>query len=261
MNRPYEENFMFGGNKKEVEALEVVIEKLQKKIETLEKNHEEEIKVLKNQLAMLVRGLPLNTNSIFSGLAYSEVPKEKVPSLIQETPHLLILDVRSDEGWLNGHIPQAKHIPAQQVFSRLVELSDKNRPILTICANGNTALTVAQMLAKEGYRYVFNALGGMAGYEGPIELPSLEKTDEAIIEGEDRILIQKVIEIMDRDVRPGLKRDGGDLKLLSVENGIVKVKMTGACLGCGSQKRTVEDGIKNHLMKLIPEIKGIEDHS
>ena len=31
--------------------------------------------------------------------------------------------------------------------------------------------------------------------------------------------------------------------------------------GCGSQKRTVEDGIINHLKKLLPEIRGIEDHS
>ncbi len=249
------------GNKKDVENLEVEIQKLHKKIENLEKTHEEELKVLKNQIAFLVKGLPLNTQSVFSGLAYSEVPKEKVPSFIQETPNLLVLDVRSDEGWMNGHIPNAKHIPAQQVFSRLVELSDKNRPLLTICANGNTALTVAQLLVKEGYRYVFNALGGMAGYNGPLELPSIEKTDEAFIKGDNRDLIQKVIEILDRDVRPGLKRDGGDLKLLAVEQGIVKVKMTGACLGCGSQKRTVEDGIKTHLMKLIPEIKGIEDHS
>lgn len=252
---------MFSKSKKEVENLETEIQKLQKKLESLEESHKEDIKILKNHLATLAQGLPLSSHSIYSGLAYHEIPKEMVSHFIQNTQNLLILDVRSDEGWMNGHIPQAKHIPAQQVFSRLVELADKNRPILTICANGNTALTIAQMLSKEGYRHVFNALGGMAGYEGPLELPSIEKTDEAFIQGDDRGLIQKVIEILDRDVRPGLKRDGGDLKLLAVEKGIVKVKMTGACLGCGSQKRTVEDGIKTHLMKLLPEITGIEDHS
>lgn len=252
---------MFGGGKKEVEVLEEKIDKLQKKLNELVESHEDQLKVLRSQLAAMAQGLPLSANAIFSGLPYYELPKEQVIDFIQNTPQLLVLDVRSDEGWANGHIPQAKHIPAQQVFSRLVELSDKNRPILTICANGNTALTVAQTLAREGYRYVFNALGGMAGYQGSLELPTIEVTDETAIKGSDRNLIQKIIEILDRDIRPGLKRDGGDLRLLEVEEGIVKVKMTGACLGCGSQKRTVEDGIKNHLMKLIPEVKGIEDHS
>lgn len=254
---------MFGSGKKnqEIEALEAKIEKLQKKLSEMQESHEEQVSALRSQVAALARGLPISPNSIFSGLSYHEIPKEQVVDFIQNTPRLLVLDVRSDEGWMNGHIPQAKHIPAQQVFARLVELADKNRPILTICANGNTALTVAQTLAREGYRYVFNALGGMAGYQGPLELPSIESTNEAQIQGEDRELIRRVVEILDRDVRPGLKRDGGDLKLLAIEGGIVKVKMVGACLGCGSQKRTVEDGIKTHLMKLLPEVKGIEDHS
>lgn len=252
---------MFGGGKKDIEVLEEKIDKLQKKISELVEHQDEQLKVLRNQLAAVARGLPVHPNAIFSGLGYYEVPKEQVIDLIQNTPNLLVLDVRSDEGWSHGHIPQAKHIPAQQVFTRMVEMSDKNRPILTICANGNTALTVAQTLSKEGYRYVFNALGGMAGYQGPLELPTVDVIDESTIQGSDRGLIQKIVEILDRDVRPGLKRDGGDLRLLAVEEGIVKVKMVGACLGCGSQKRTVEDGIKNHLMKLIPEIKGLEDHS
>ncbi len=252
---------MFGENKKKLEMQEAKIAKLNQKIQEIQASYDEQIKVLKNQLSALALGLPLSAQAIFSGIAYSEIPKEEVPAFIQNIPHLLILDVRGDEGWMNGHIPHAKHIPAQQVFSRLVELADKNRPILTICANGNTALTVAQTLAREGYRYIFNALGGMAGYQGPLELPTLDATDESFIKGEDRALIKKVIEIIDRDVRPGLKRDGGDLKILAVEAGIIKVKMLGACVGCGSQKRTVEDGIKTHLMKQIPEIKGIEDYS
>lgn len=252
---------MFGGNKKEIEVLNGLIEKLQKKFDSMQESYEEQIKVLKTQLATHVQGLPLSAQSVFSGLPYIEISKEKVAPFIQETPRLLVLDVRSDDGWANGHIPNAKHIPAQQVFPRLVELADKNRPILTLCANGNTALTVAQLLSREGYRYVFNALGGMAGYQGPLELPTIDNTDESFIKGQDRKLILKVVEIIDKQVRPGLKRDGGDLKILAVEDGIVKIKMVGACLGCGSQKRTVEDGIKNLLIKLIPEIKGIEDHS
>jgi Fe-S cluster biogenesis protein NfuA/rhodanese-related sulfurtransferase len=176
-------------------------------------------------------------------------------------PNLLILDVRSDQGWSQGHLPNAKHVPAQEVFQRLVELSDKSRPILTFCANGNTAVGVCQMLAREGYRHVFNALGGMAGYQGELLRPEIQASDITTVQGADRALVSKILDIIDREIRPGLKRDGGDLQVLAVEGGIVKVKMVGACVGCGAQKRTVEDGIKKHLMSRIPEVQGVEDHS
>jgi Fe-S cluster biogenesis protein NfuA len=94
-----------------------------------------------------------------------------------------------------------------------------------------------------------------------LERPVITSSSPEEVQGTDRALIARVLEIMDRDVRPGLKRDGGDLKVIAVEDGIVKVKMVGACVGCGAQKRTVEDGIKNHLMKMIPEIRGIADLS
>lgn len=252
---------MFGNSKQEIEKLNQKIDQLTKNLEEMKKLHEKQLQVLQRQLAAVVSGLPLNPSSILSGLPYSEIPKEEVVSFIQSTPNLLILDVRGDEGWNNGHIPNAKHIPAQAVYQRLMELSNKSRPILTVCANGNTGVSIAQMLAEEGFRYVFNALGGMAGYQGELIKPQIQASIEGQILGDNRELIRQVIEVIDRDVRPGLKRDGGDLKILAVEEGIVKVKMIGACLGCGAQKRTVEEGIKTHLMKLIPEIAGVEDHS
>ncbi|GEM_PF-1027790 len=255
------ETFMFNNSKKDIETLNKKIDLLTQKVDEIKNTYEAQVKVLRQQMAGLIVGLPASVSSVLSGLPYSEISKEQVPGFIQQTPHLLILDVRSDEGWNNGYIPNAKHIPANQVFVRLNELADKSRPILTICANGNTAVSIAQLLAKEGYRHVFNALGGMAGYTGEIVKPQLEASHAETILGEDRELIHQVIQVMDRDVRPGLKRDGGDLKIISVEEGIVKLKMVGACLGCGAQKRTVEDGIKTHLMKMIPQIKGVEDLS
>lgn len=241
--------------------LEKKVADLERKVSDLQTQHDYHLKVLRQQIAAIVSGLPPTRASVLSGLPYSEIPKEQVVEFIQSVPRVLILDVRSDEGWSLGHIPNAKHVPANQILLRLNELSDKSRPILTFCANGNTGVTVAQLLAKEGYLHVFNALGGMAGWTGDLVKPEIVASSLEAVKGTDRALIAKVLEVMDRDVRPGLKRDGGDLQVLEVEEGIVKVKMVGACLGCGAQKRTVEDGIKSHLMKLIPEIRGIADLS
>jgi Thioredoxin-like proteins and domains len=250
---------MFGSSKST--GLETKLQELERKLEDLQSKQEYHLKVLRQQLAAMVSGLPPTRSSVLNGLPYSEIPKEQVPDFIKSVPQLLILDVRSDEGWSQGYIAGAKHVPANQVLLRLNELADKTRPILTFCANGNTGVTVAQLLAKEGFLHVFNALGGMAGWTGELVRPEIQASSLDEVQGTDRALIAKVLEVMDRDVRPGLKRDGGDLKVVAVEEGIVQLKMVGACLGCGAQKRTVEDGIKSHLMKLIPEIRGVSDLS
>jgi len=252
---------MFGKKEDKVQKLEKKLGELTKKLEETQQKNQEQIKNLRRQLLNVASGFAPSPKSILEGLAYSEISKEEVPDFIQSIPDLLILDVRGDEGWNQGYIPNAKHVPAKEVFQRLDELSDKARPILTLCANGNTAVTVCQLLAREGYLRVYNALGGMAGYQGKLIRPEIKASDVTAVKGSDRKLIQKVIEVIDRDVRPGLKRDGGDLEVIAVESGVVKVKMVGACVGCGAQKRTVEEGIKKHLKQLIPEIDGIEDLS
>jgi Fe-S cluster biogenesis protein NfuA/rhodanese-related sulfurtransferase len=251
---------MFGKDGK-TQKLEQKVQLLTQQIEKLQRRQEHYLKILRQQMISFLSGLPISPASILQGLPYSEISKEEVPAFIQKTPNLLILDVRTDEGWSQGHIQGAKHVPASQILMRLDELSDKNRPILTICANGNTAVSVAQLLAKEGYLHVYNALGGMAGYPGKLVRPEAKPLNIHEVKGVDRELVSKVMEVLERDVRPGLKRDGGDIQVLSVEDGIVKLKMAGACFGCGAQKRTVEDGIKNHLMRIIPEVKGVEDQT
>lgn len=58
-------------------------------------------------------------------------------------------------------------------------------------------------------------------------------------------------------IRPGLKADGGDVELVEVEGGVVKVRLTGACGGCPMSQMTLKMGIERLLKKEIPEIKEV----
>ena len=60
------------------------------------------------------------------------------------------------------------------------------------------------------------------------------------------------------ELRPQLQADGGDLELVEVENGIVKVKMKGACASCPMSTMTLKRGVESFLKKKIPEIAGVE---
>jgi Fe-S cluster biogenesis protein NfuA len=74
------------------------------------------------------------------------------------------------------------------------------------------------------------------------------------------IMKEKVQTVMDK-IRPMLQADGGDVELVDVENGIVKVRLTGACKGCPMSQMTLKNGIERLLKKEIPEIKSVESVS
>ena len=61
-----------------------------------------------------------------------------------------------------------------------------------------------------------------------------------------------------QDVRPSLQADGGDIELVSVsEDGIVKVRLTGACGSCPMATMTLKQGVEGYLKKNIPEVKEV----
>ena len=63
-------------------------------------------------------------------------------------------------------------------------------------------------------------------------------------------------------VRPLLQRDGGDVELVDVQDdGIVKVRLTGACSGCPMSTMTLKNAIEETIKKEIPEIKSVEQVS
>jgi Fe-S cluster biogenesis protein NfuA len=59
-------------------------------------------------------------------------------------------------------------------------------------------------------------------------------------------------------VRPMLQADGGDVELVDVQDGIVKVRLKGACGGCPMSQMTLKNGIERVLKAEIPQVKAVE---
>jgi len=76
------------------------------------------------------------------------------------------------------------------------------------------------------------------------------------IKKEKNKMKEKVEEALNK-VRPSLVADGGNVELVDVEDGIVKVKLTGACAGCPMSQMTLKMGIERFLKKEIPEVKEV----
>lgn len=70
---------------------------------------------------------------------------------------------------------------------------------------------------------------------------------------------EKVKEVLDQ-VRPALQRDGGDVELIEVnDDGIVTVRLQGACAGCPMSQMTLKMGIEQHIKRQIPEVKEVRN--
>lgn len=59
-------------------------------------------------------------------------------------------------------------------------------------------------------------------------------------------------------IRPYIQRDGGDVEFVSFEDGIVTVRMLGACMGCVSLDDTINDGIEAILLDEVPGVVGVK---
>ena len=70
---------------------------------------------------------------------------------------------------------------------------------------------------------------------------------------ENKDIILEIKKILDK-IRPYLNSEGGDLEFIKYEDGIVYIKMLGACMDCGALDSTLKDGIEALLVEYVPEV-------
>ncbi len=68
---------------------------------------------------------------------------------------------------------------------------------------------------------------------------------------------EKVEKALD-EIRPMLIRDGGNVELVSIDDGVVKVRLQGACAGCPMSQMTLRNGIERLLKEKVPEVTAVE---
>ena len=94
-----------------------------------------------------------------------------------------------------------------------------------------------------------------------------EKNDEPILkeskkkinnDKNDSETVDKIIEVLDTKIRPAVARDGGDIKFISFESGVVKVQLQGSCSGCPSSLMTLKQGVQNLLKHYVKEVNSVE---
>ena len=86
----------------------------------------------------------------------------------RRTTGAVLLDVRTPQEYLGGHIPGSQNIPLQDLERADEEISSKNVPLFVYCYSGGRSRQAVAMLQRMGYAHVKN-VGGIASYIGEIE--------------------------------------------------------------------------------------------
>ena len=71
-------------------------------------------------------------------------------------------------------------------------------------------------------------------------------------------IMKEQLETALEELRSHLQADGGDIELVDYDNGIVKVRLKGACAGCPMSQMTLQWGVERYLKQKIPEVKKVE---
>jgi Fe-S cluster biogenesis protein NfuA len=96
-------------------------------------------------------------------------------------------------------------------------------------------------------------LTGMPAMEG------MEETAEAEdFEAADSEIVAQIKELLDTRVRPAVAGDGGDIVFRGFRDGVVQLRMQGACSGCPSSRATLKHGVETMLRHYVPEVVRVE---
>jgi Fe-S cluster biogenesis protein NfuA len=78
---------------------------------------------------------------------------------------------------------------------------------------------------------------------------------EAVSQGMDvRARVERVLET----IRPYIQADGGDIELVDVSDGVVQIRLAGACVGCMYSMMTLQAGVERMIREEVPEIQAVE---
>ena len=127
---------------------------------------------------------------------------------------------------------------------------------------GSDFITITKNDAYEWQTMKPSILGGIIDHfnsdDKTVE-KSLSKEAENSFEKneDDSEIVKQIKELLDTRVRPAVAMDGGDIIYNNFEDGVVYLKMQGACSGCPSSTATLKMGIENMLKHYIPEIQEV----
>ena len=124
---------------------------------------------------------------------------------------------------------------------------------------GHDFITVTKAEDKEWDTLKPRILGGiMEHFTKGLPVIAEGAEDVAASTADDTEIVTQIKELLETRVRPAVAQDGGDIIYHGFEDGVVYLRMQGACSGCPSSTATLKHGIENMLRYYVPEVKEVQ---
>lgn len=86
-------------------------------------------------------------------------------TLLINRENAVVIDIRSPDEYVTGHVPESRNIPEERLSERVVELERlKNTPVILVCQTGTRAAAVAKRLEQDGFASTHTLGGGITGW-------------------------------------------------------------------------------------------------
>ena len=127
---------------------------------------------------------------------------------------------------------------------------------------GSDFITITKSNSYEWQVMKPSVLGGIIDHfnseDKTVEKNASQEAESSLKKNEeDSDIVKQIKELLDTRVRPAVAMDGGDIIYNDFEDGVVYLKMQGACSGCPSSTATLKMGIENMLKHYVPEVKEV----
>ncbi len=120
-------------------------------------------------LKMIVAGEPPTPEMIEDGVFWRDATGAEAQALVQAS-NARVLDVRTADETASGMLPDAQHVPIEQLEERVSEVQDDGRPLLIYCAGGARSAAACEFLSQRGFRGpLHNLAGGIGAWPGSLE--------------------------------------------------------------------------------------------
>jgi metal-sulfur cluster biosynthetic enzyme/rhodanese-related sulfurtransferase len=231
---------------------------LRREIEELRGELDRGLGVTRAHLAAVAAGEPPERDVILRGAPYRDVQPAEALALLDKSPELFVLDVRTPAEFASGHIPNAHLIPVDELEDRLRELPPRDTPMLVHCAAGGRSTAACQTLGQHGYTRLLNLVGGMHTWPGPrvVDAAAPERPPAAVgttINHRGGPLTEaQVVGAIRECYDPEIPLNIYDLGLIygiDIDESAIAVRMTLTSEGCPSA-RTIPEDVKRRIAAL-----------
>jgi metal-sulfur cluster biosynthetic enzyme/rhodanese-related sulfurtransferase len=232
---------------------------VRREVDELRGELERGLAVTRAHLTDVMAGEPPARDVVLRGAAYRDVEPDEALALYEQRADLVVLDVRTPAEHANGHIPNSRLVPLDELEDRLADLPARDALVLVHCAAGGRSTTACQILARQGWLRLLNLRGGMHTWSGPrardesLPPPAPPAPAGTAISyrggpvGQEQV-IAAIRECYDPEI-PLNVYDLGLIYGVDIDESAIAVRMTLTSEGCPAA-RTIPEDVRNRIAAL-----------